>query len=435
MTQFTKQYSRPIEIHNSIQACEKEDLKLSKAHNTYRAMLEDATISGSTSFIKSLLNRKFTLKPHLRSTKAEKELVEALNKSLEDLKPYNFNRTMSNVLSLVEYGTSIQEVTFHRKNGKQVFKTFSPISLQSVKEYVYDKGELVRLELNPPMNDGLIKNVTKSPTSVDGSKVLMFSFMADSDNPLGRSLLRGCYSSWKELTAYRELQLIAASKNLGGVLKVEVPSEYLASYYNDPTSDHAVMVDNLIHQAKMMGQGLTSFVALPSDTTEGNAKLFDVQPIKGVDGNGFEIEASIARCQRSILMALQSSVLSLGQDGESSGSYGLSSTKSVLLNTFLSAIQDTIAAEFMKAVRLAFELNGLTDNHLPTVVWDDIASPTWEEFTSGIKEIGMSGLVEPTGEMDQWIKQSIGAPIAGGTSGKAAGMMREAREASNANDE
>ena len=185
----------------------------------------------------------------------------------------------------------------------------------------------------------------------------------------------------------------------------------------------------------MMGQGLTSFVALPSDTTEGNSKLFDVQPIKGVDGNGFEIEASIARCQRSILMALQSSVLSLGQDGESSGSYGLSSTKSVLLNTFLSAIQDTIAAEFMKAVRLAFELNGLTDNHLPSVVWEDMTEPTWDEFCSGIKELGMSSLVEYTGEMDQWIKQRIGAPIAGGTSGKAAGMMREAREASNANDE
>jgi hypothetical protein len=427
MTNFNKQYSYPVEIHNSIQYQGKVDLRVDNQFQTYRSMLEDSVIAGSTSFIKSVLNRKFQLKPHGRSTQKEKDVVAALNKSLEDLKPYSFNRFMNNVLSLIEYGTSLQEVTFERKRGFQVFKSFSPISLQSINKFVYDRGELKKLKLTPPNNDGLIQDVVKAPTEIAGAKVLVFSFQADNDNPLGKSLLRGAYSTWKEKTTYRELNLVGASKSLSGVMKIEVPSDYLNSFFTDPASDQAVLVDNLIKQAELMGAGRSSFVALPSDTTEANAKLFNVEPIKGTDRGGFEIEDSIARCNREIFMSLQSAVLSLGQDGESSGSYGLSSTKSVLLNTFLSSVRDTIASEFMKAVRLAFELNDLTDERLPSIQWEEMQQPTFEEFVEGIKAVGMSGLVEPTGELNQWIIEKIGAPV-NTAGGEVSGLMNIARQ-------
>lgn len=428
MTVFTKQYSYPVEIHNSIQQMGKEDLKLSNQFKTYRLMLEDSVISGSVSFIKSVLNRPFYIEPHIRATKKEREVIEALNKSLKDLEPYNLNRTMNNILSLVEYGTSLQEVTFERKHGHQVFKSFSPISLQSVNKYVYDRGELKKLVLNVPENDGLIQNVAKSPKEVDGSKVLAFQFQADPDNPLGKSLLRGCYSTWKEKTTYRELGLVGASKSLAGVMKVEVPSEYLNSYFSDPVSDQAALVDNLIRQAEMMGQGLSSFVCLPSDTTDGNAKLFNVEPIKGVDRQGFEIETSISRCNRELFQCLQASVLSLGQDDSGSGSYGLSSTKNVLLENFLRGVHAIIAAEFMKAIKLAFQLNGLTDERLPSIKFEDISEPSFEEFVEGMKALGQSGLVEPTGEMDQWIKKKVNAPTQGGVGMPGGNLVRELRE-------
>ncbi|MDI4637507.1 MULTISPECIES: phage portal protein family protein [Halomonadaceae] len=425
MTKYSKQYSYPIEIHNSIQQMGKEDLRIENQFKTYRQMLEDSVISGSVSFIKSVLNRPFYLKPHIRSTKKEREVVEALNKSLKNLEPYNFNRTMNNILTLVEYGTSLQEVTFERKNGYQVFKTLSPISLQSVNKYVYDRGELKKLILNAPENDGMIQNVAKAPKEVDGSKVLAFQFQADPDNPLGKSLLRGCYSTWKEKTTYRELGLVGASKSLAGVMKVEVPSEYLNSYFSDPSSDQALLVDNLIKQSELMGQGRSSFVCLPSDTTEGNAKLFDVQPIKGVDRQGFEIEASINRCNRELFQCLQASVLSLGQDDSGSGSYGLSSTKNVLLENFLRGVHSTIASEFMKAIKLAFQLNGLTDERLPEVEFEDISEPSFEEFVEGMKAVGMSGLIEPTGELDRWIKERINAPTQGGVGDSISQRLRE----------
>ena len=410
MVSYNKTYSYPIELHNSIQQMGKTDLKLENQFKTYRSMLEDSVVSGSTSFIKSVLNRPFKLKAPVRATDKEKQVIEALNKSLEELQPYSFNRTMNNILSLVEYGTSLQEFTFHRKGGFQVFKTISPISLQSVNRFVYDRGYLKKLELNAPENDGLIQNVAKAPKEVSGDKVMVFSFQADNDNPLGKSLLRGAYSVWKEKQTYRELNLVGASKSLSGVMKIEVPSEYLQSYFTAPLSDQAVLVDNLVSQAELMGQGRSSFVCIPSDVNETNSKLFSVDPIQGTVGNGFEIESSIARCNRELFLSLQSAVLSLGQDGESSGSYGLSSTKSVLLNTFLESIQSTIASEFMKAVRLAYQLNGLTDERLPSIVFDELTKPTWEEFTSGMKDIGQSGLVRPTPDIDGWMREYIGAP-------------------------
>ncbi|PWW26835.1 hypothetical protein [Chromohalobacter israelensis] len=113
MTQYNKTYSYPIEIHNSIQMMGKEDLKLSNQFKTYRSMLEDSVISGSISFIKSVLNRPFYLKPHVRATKKEKEVVEALNKSLKNLEPYNFNRTMNNIW-LFDVGCGIRPLSWAR---------------------------------------------------------------------------------------------------------------------------------------------------------------------------------------------------------------------------------------------------------------------------------------------------------------------------------
>ncbi|PWW28760.1 hypothetical protein DFO74_1602 [Chromohalobacter israelensis] len=274
----------------------------------------------------------------------------------------------------------------------------------------------------------MIQNVATAPKEVDGSKVLAFQFQADPDNPLGKSLLRGCYSTWKEKTTYRELGLVGASKSLAGVMKVEVPSEYLNSYFSDPASDQAILVDNLIKQSELMGQGRSSFVCLPSDTTDGNAKLFDVQPIKGVDRQGFEIETSINRCNRELFQCLQASVLSLGQDDSGSGSYGLSSTKNVLLENFLRGVHSTIAAEFMKAIKLAFSLNGLTDERLPEVHFEDISEPSFEEFVEGMKALGMSGLVEPHGELDRWIKERIGAPSSSVGDGANGNLVRQLRE-------
>jgi len=296
-----------------------------------------------------------------------------------------------------------------------------------VNRYVYDRGELKKLILNVPENDGLIQNVTKAPKEVDGSKVLAFQFQADPDHPLGKSLLRGCYSTWKEKTTYRELGLVGASKSLAGVMKVEVPSEYLQDYFTDPISDRAILVDNLIKQAELMGQGRSSFVVIPSDTTEGNSKLFEVNPIKGVDRQGFEIEASINRCNRELFQCLQASVLSLGQDDSGSGSYGLSSTKNVLLENFLRGVHSIISAEFMKAVRLAFELNGLTDERMPSIKFEDISEPSFEEFVEGMKAIGMSGLVEPNGELNNWILDKVNAPTTGGT-GASNNLMDQARQ-------
>ncbi|WP_168016589.1 phage portal protein family protein [Halomonas salinarum] len=428
MTKYSKQYSYPVEIHNSIQAMGKDDLRIENQFKTYRSMLEDSVISGSVSFIKSVLNRPFYLKPHIRATKKEKEVVEALNKSLKNLEPYNFNRTMNNILSLVEYGTSLQEVTFERKNGYQVFKTLSPISLQSVNKYLYDRGELKKLVLNTPDNDGLIQNLATAPKEVDGSKVLAFQFQADPDNPLGKSLLRGCYSTWREKSTYRELGLVGASKSLAGVMKVEIPQEYLQAYFSEPQSDQAILVDNLIKQAELMGQGRSSFVCLPSDTTDGNSKLFNVEPIKGVDRQGYDLETSISRCNRELFQCLQASVLSLGQDNSGSGSYGLSSTKSVLLENFLRGVHSIIAAEFMKAVKLAFSLNGLTDERLPEILFEDISEPSFEEFVEGMKALGMSGFVEPTGELNRWILEKVNAPSAAAGSGVTGDVVRSIRE-------
>lgn len=438
MTVFTKNYSSPVHIENSVLNMTKDDLKLPNAFRTYKEMSFDPIISSSVSFICSVLNKKFYFKPHLRSTQKERQCVEALNRSLEDLEPYSQNRVMSNILQLISYGSSIQEYTFHRKDGFQVLKSFTPIAIENVNKFEYENGYLKKIKLNPANNDGLITDSVTKQKEIPGDKVLMVSFQADGSNPLGKSLLNSAFTTWKQKTSLTEINLIGAYKALAGQMQISIPASYLQAYFNDPQSSEATMVHQLIQQAELAGVSKTSFMVIPSDTYgDGqNQRMFSVEPIKGVDGKGFEIEQSIERCNRELHQALQSSVLSLGQDSSSgSGSYGLSSTKSVLLHQFLKGVHESIGAELRKVLKTAFELNGLSDTRLPSIEWEELQEPTWEEFTAGLKDIGMSGFVEPTGELNRWVIERMGAPSNAVGSGAAGDLVRTVREQQGGNQD
>src|SRR5690606_5296345 len=132
-----------------------------------------------------------------------------------------------NWLQMLDYGCSLNEVVLQRVNGKQVFKTISPIHLTTVNKFVFDDGVLKKVELQAPENDGLIKNVGAQATSINGDKLLLFRVEADQDFPLGKSLLYGAYTGWKAKKILQEYEAIGIAKNLSGVLNLKIPSDYI----------------------------------------------------------------------------------------------------------------------------------------------------------------------------------------------------------------
>lgn len=411
--QETRQVTQPLHIENTVLLMGRQDLSINNAFNTYREMKLDGVISGSVSFIKAVLSKgDVKIAYHAKSTEKEKKVIDALNNSLNNMEDYDKKRLISNWLQILDYGCSLNELVYERKGGVFVFKTISPIHLTTVNKFEMQGGSLKRLKLEQAENDGLVVNVGKQPNTISGDKVLFFRLEPDADFPLGKSLFYGAYTAWKAKKIMQEYEAIGVAKNLSGVLDVKVPSEYINKYFSDPTSDEAVYVANLLQQAENLHAGKGSYILSSSDTSPNGIHLFEVTTVGGNGGNAqnYNVGQAIARYNNEIQLSLQSTVLSMGVEG--AGSLALSSDMVNLLTLFIENIQQTISHEFKKAVKLAFKLNGIETDNIPTLEWDKVQPLSWDDFTKGWQRLLQSGGITPTEDLEAYFRETGEAPKA-----------------------
>lgn len=411
--QETRQVTQPLHIENTVLLMGRQDLSINNAFNTYREMKLDGVISGSVSFIKAVLSKgDVKIAYHAKSTEKEKKVIDALNNSLNNMEDYDKKRLISNWLQILDYGCSLNELVYERKGGVFVFKTISPIHLTTVNKFEMQGGSLKRLKLEQPENDGLVVNVGKQPTTISGDKVLFFRLEPDADFPLGKSLFYGAYTAWKAKKIMQEYEAIGVAKNLSGVLDVKVPSEYINKYFSDPASDEAIYVANLLQQAENLHAGKGSYILSSSDTSPNGVHLFEVTTVGGNGGNAqnYNVGQAIARYNNEIQLSLQSTVLSMGVEG--AGSLALSSDMVNLLTLFIENIQQTISHEFRKAVKLAFKLNGIETDNIPTLEWEKVQPLSWDDFTKGWQRLLQAGGVTPTEDLEAYFRTTGEAPKA-----------------------
>ena len=411
--QETRQVTQPLHIENTVLLMGRQDLSINNAFNTYREMKLDGVISGSVSFIKAVLSKgDVKIAYHAKSTEKEKKVIDALNTSLNNMEDYDKKRLISNWLQILDYGCSLNELVYERKGGVFVFKTISPIHLTTVNKFEMQGGSLKRLKLEQAENDGLVVNVGKQPNTISGDKVLFFRLEPDADFPLGKSLFYGAYTAWKAKKIMQEYEAIGVAKNLSGVLDVKVPSEYINKYFSDPASDEAIYVANLLQQAENLHAGKGSYILSSSDTSPNGIHLFEVTTVGGNGGNAqnYNVGQAIARYNNEIQLSLQSTVLSMGVEG--AGSLALSSDMVNLLTLFIENIQQTISHEFRKAVKLAFKLNGIETDNIPTLEWDKVQPLSWDDFTKGWQRLLQAGGVTPTEDLEAYFRTMGEAPTA-----------------------
>ena len=411
--QETRQVTQPLHIENTVLLMGRQDLSINNAFNTYREMKLDGVVSGSVSFIKAVLSKgDVKIAYHAKSTEKEKKVIDALNTSLNNMEDYDKKRLISNWLQILDYGCSLNELVYERKGGVFVFKTISPIHLTTVNKFEMQGGSLKRLKLEQAENDGLVVNVGKQPNTISGDKVLFFRLEPDADFPLGKSLFYGAYTAWKAKKIMQEYEAIGVAKNLSGVLDVKVPSEYINKYFSDPASDEAIYVANLLQQAENLHAGKGSYILSSSDTSPNGIHLFEVTTVGGNGGNAqnYNVGQAIARYNNEIQLSLQSTVLSMGVEG--AGSLALSSDMVNLLTLFIENIQQTISHEFRKAVKLAFKLNGIETDNIPTLEWEKVQPLSWDDFTKGWQRLLQAGGVTPTEDLEAYFRTTGEAPTA-----------------------
>lgn len=403
------QQTNPLHLENTVLHLGRRDLSIQNCFRTYRDMKLDPIIGGSLSFVKALISKTpYRVKAARGSTAQQKKLVKAINESLSNT-PYGRKRLVDSVLSMLDYGASMFEIVPHKDaQGQWVFKNLSPVHLSTVNRFTFDGGELLKVELTPAQNDGVVAQVG-NPVELDGKKVLMFRLESDQDFPLGKSLLYGCYTAWKTKSILNEYTTIGAAKNLSTVVQVRLPMEYINSYYNEPTSDQALYTTELLTSVENLHAGKSCYAVVPSDLSDGGQSLFEISTIGGGASNStFDAEASIERYNREILFNMQTSVLALGSNSQ--GSFSLAQNSTNLLGLFIQNVFSVISNDFEKALKLLWEMNGMDLAKLPTIEFDDIDERDLKTFAEAWAKLSGVGAVTNDVETEAAIRKDFGMP-------------------------
>jgi hypothetical protein len=170
-------------------------------------------------------------------------------------------------------------------------------------------------------------NFRDSYPFIKKEQMLLFRQNPIDNNPQGDSPLMHCYDAWLEKKLVEKYEVVGVSKDLGGAIVLEVPSE-LINKANDPVNypDEAAEYAALQDDAAALHAGESSYIVMSSDVDPiTNQKLYDIT-LKGIDGGGKQYKTSdiIDQKRKSIYNVFGAGFLLLGQD--SVGSYNLSST-------------------------------------------------------------------------------------------------------------
>ena len=110
------------------------------------------------------------------------------------------------------------------------------------------------------------------------------------------------------------------------------------------------------------------------------------------------------------MLSLQTMVLSLGAEG--GGSFALSDNSTYLMTLFIENVQRVISQEFKKAIRIAYELNGLPLDRIPDLEFEPVQPLDWTEFTQGWQRLLQSGGVTADQGLETFLRTAGEAPQA-----------------------
>jgi len=138
--------------------------------------------------------------------------------------------------------------------------------------------------------------------------------------------------------------------------------------------------------------------------------LFDIKGVSSESGNNtFNAEASIDRYNREILFNMQTSVLALGSNSQ--GSFSLAENSTNLLDLFIQNIFSVISDEFQKAIKLAWDANGLPEEKMPTLVFNDIDERDLKVFAEAWSKLAAAGVVQNDLETENAIRSDFKLPF------------------------
>lgn len=324
--------------------------------------------------------------------------------------------TMSDVVTFFPYGFAALELVYKIRGGQ---------TGKAETDSRYDDGLIGwRQWVNRPQDtiswqfdahggiQGIVQNdpyaipaAKEVPIPID--KLLLFrTTTGGKNNPEGRSVLRPAYSSFYMAQNLARVQAIFYER-LNGVPWARVPSQVLSS-------TATVAQQNILTEMKKIVVNLRideqAGLVTPSDRDENGNLYYDLELLRADTSAGYDIEATIIRNERRILMTMLAGAIMLGHDGV--GSNALGATNMDMFWTGVDASVGSIAEVINRhAIPKLMRLNSVKPELWPTVVPGSVERVDLDKLGQYVVRLAGSGFDLTDPELQKYVLRQANMPV------------------------
>lgn len=401
---------------------EDKDLKFPYSVKTYQEMKKDAILAAALTAVKTIAVRVPRFIEPYNETPMHKNRAEFVEQCLGISKDNNdmthsFDDFLREALSFDTYGFSVHEKVYRlRRNkygskfddGKVGIKRLPIRPQETIERFDYDDegremtGVVQRQSLNRTKALKSNKKLVKfnGEIVIPRDRVLHFTNGGDG-NAEGVSPLSFVHKTWRDYQRYKDLEGIAASKNLNGLPVIWMPSEYMT---DDPSDPLGKVFTELRDGVSKIAIGEQSSLVLPSDRedmTGQGGKLFDFTLMSSSSSNITAITAIIERLKKEMLLCLFASEI---QDG-------IDSTKTSMLNMLVeNRIKEIFTVLNNDLIPELFRMNGWDETQTPRIRYGKLREIPFEAFAKAMQQTKATKLIPVTAKNLNYISEELGLP-------------------------
>lgn len=401
---------------------EDKDLKFPYSVQTYDQMAKDTILAAALSAVETIAVRvPRYIEPYNQSPmhKNRAEFVEqclGITGDNNDM-THSFNEFLVDCLSKNKFGFSIHEKVFRIRRAKYGSKYDDgkvgikrlPIRPQTtIERFDYDSEGRELTGVVQKQSEARTIALAKSKgvkfngeVIIPRANFLHFTTGGGHGRAEGVSPLSFVHKTWRDYQRYKDLEGIAASKNLNGLPVIWMPSEYMTDDPNDPLSETYTTLRDGVSKIAI---GEQSSLVLPSDredATGQGGKLFDFTLMSASSSNITAITSIIERLKKEMLLCLFASEIDDSIDG----------TKTSMLSMLVeNRIKEIFTVLNTDLIPHLFRLNGWDETQVPRLRYGKLREIPFESFAKAIQQVKAVKAIPVTAKNINYISEELGLP-------------------------
>jgi hypothetical protein len=338
------------------------------------------------------------------------EAAEFLESNMNDM-DMTWIDTISEILSMLQYGYSIHEINYKRRcgngfdptmrskysDGRIGWRGFPIRSQDTIYRWQFDDhGGIQGVEqLAPPH----YYHVT-----IPVEKFLLFRTVVFKNNPEGRSILRSAYRPWYMKKNIENIEAIGIERDLAGLPMALVPPDLLSK---GASADQKALLQEIKNIVTNVRRDEQEGIVFPSQFDDKGHPLYDFKLLSTGGSRAFDTDKVIQRYDHRIAMSMLADFMLLGQGAGAQGSWAMHSDKTKLFAQSIGAFLDIIAEIFNRyAVPRLFELNDFVITDYPKLMHGDLDSVDLKVIGEYVKSLTAAGMpLFPDPELEKYLRK------------------------------